>query len=170
MLSILEFGDSRRIESKVNDLVFSHLNHDFANDTLVTMKQVSLTLIATDCKLSLWLLMQVTCGFNGLGACHRFWCFMGSGQTYGVLLFNTVLFMYLFRSNPQWGAADAEIKVPSGENTELKRSPCKAWSRSVYSPTCYAYCQEFLPYFYPSGPFTCIFSKTSPNFSRIGCC
>ena len=23
----------------------------------------------------------------------------------------------------------------------------------------------FLAYFYPSGPFTCIFSKTSPNFS-----
>ena len=23
---------------------------------------------------------------------------------------------------PQWGAADAAIKVPSGENTELKRS------------------------------------------------
>ena len=41
---------------------------------------------------------------------------------------------------PQWGAADAEIKVPSGENTELKRSPFKAWSRSVYSHTCYAYC------------------------------
>ena len=30
---------------------------------------------------------------------------------------------------PQWGAADAEIKVPSGENAELKRSPFKAWSR-----------------------------------------
>ena len=45
---------------------------------------------------------------------------------------------------PQWGAADAEIKVPSGENTELKRSPFKAWSRSVYSHTCYAYCQGFL--------------------------
>ena len=28
---------------------------------------------------------------------------------------------------PQWGAADADIKVPSGENTELKRSPFKAW-------------------------------------------
>ena len=27
---------------------------------------------------------------------------------------------------PQWGAADAEIKVPSGEYTELKRSPFKA--------------------------------------------
>ena len=25
------------------------------------------------------------------------------------------------------------IKVPSGENTELKRSPFTAWSRSVYS-------------------------------------
>ena len=46
---------------------------------------------------------------------------------------------------PQWGAADAEIKVPSGENTELKRSPFKAWSRSVYSQACYAYCQRFLP-------------------------
>ena len=46
---------------------------------------------------------------------------------------------------PQWGAADAEIKVPSGENTELKRSPFKVWSRSEYSHTCYAYCQEFLP-------------------------
>ena len=45
---------------------------------------------------------------------------------------------------PQWGAADAEIKVPSGENTELKHSPFKAWSRSVYSHTCYAYCQGFL--------------------------
>ena len=33
---------------------------------------------------------------------------------------------------PLWGAADAEIKVPSGENTELRRSPFKAWSRSVY--------------------------------------
>ena len=45
---------------------------------------------------------------------------------------------------PQWGAADAEIKVPSGENTELKRSAFKAGSRSVYIHTCYAYCHEFL--------------------------
>ena len=27
----------------------------------------------------------------------------------------------------------------------------------------------FLAYFYPSGPFTCIFSKTSPDFSCVGC-
>ena len=30
-----------------------------------------------------------------------------------------------------WGAADAEIKVPSVEDTELKCSPFKAWSRAV---------------------------------------
>ena len=32
----------------------------------------------------------------------------------------------LLVDSPQWGAADAEIKVPSGESTELKRSPFKA--------------------------------------------
>ena len=45
---------------------------------------------------------------------------------------------------PQWGAADAEIKVPSVENTKLNGSPCKALDRSVYSHTCYANCQGFL--------------------------
>ena len=65
---------------------------------------------------------------------------------------------------PQWGTEDAEIKVPSGENTELKRSAVKAWSRSVYNHKCYAYCQKFLPYFYPSSPFTCIFSNFSIFF------
>ena len=69
------------------------------------------------------------------------------------------------RSRPSLRAADAEIKVPSGENTEFKRSPFKAWSRSVYSHTCYAYCQEFLAYFYPSSPFTCIFFQNLSWFS-----
>ena len=46
---------------------------------------------------------------------------------------------------PQWGAVDAEMKLPSGENTELKCSPFKAWSRSVYSHTRYAYCRGVLP-------------------------
>ena len=40
-----------------------------------------------------------------------------------VLWHRSVIFVNLA---PQWGAADAEIKVPSGENTELKRSPFKA--------------------------------------------
>ena len=44
------------------------------------------------------------------------------------------------------GVADAEIKVQSVENTELKGSPLKAWSRSVYSHVCYAYSQRFLPH------------------------
>ena len=52
---------------------------------------------------------------------------------------------YSTQDPPKWGAADAEIKVPSGENTERKRSPFEAWSRSVYSHTCYAYCQGFFP-------------------------
>ena len=47
--------------------------------------------------------------------------------------------------SPQWGAADTEIEVPSDENTELKCSPFKAWSRTVYSHTCYTYCQGFRP-------------------------
>ena len=45
----------------------------------------------------------------------------------------------------QLGAGDAEIKVPSDENTELKGSSFKTWSRSVYFHACYAYRQGFLP-------------------------
>ena len=77
----------------------------------------------------------------------------------------------------QWEAADAEIKVPYGENTELKRSPFKAWSRSVYSHTCYPYCQEFLPcLFLPFQSIHLHFFKTSPEFflvlavANTGCC
>ena len=66
---------------------------------------------------------------------------------------------------PQWGAADAEVKVPSGENTELKRSPFEAWSRSAYSHTCYAYCQGFLPgLFLPIRSIHLHFFQTSPDF------
>ena len=36
------------------------------------------------------------------------------------------LSLSLSLSQPQWGAATAEIKVPSDENTELKGSPLKA--------------------------------------------
>ena len=68
----------------------------------------------------------------------------------------------------QWGAADAEIKVPSGENTALKRSPFKAWSRSVYSHTCYAYCQGFLPCLFL--PFQSIHLHFFQNLSRFFLC
>ena len=66
---------------------------------------------------------------------------------------------------PQWGAADAEIKVPSGENTEIKRSPFIAWSRSIYSHTCYAYCQGFLPCLFL--PFQSIHLHFFQNLSRF---
>ena len=74
---------------------------------------------------------------------------------------------------PQWGAADAEIKFPCGENTELKRSPFKAWSRSVYSHICYAYCQGFLSSLListlPVHSHT-FFPKLLPIFPCVGCC
>ena len=70
---------------------------------------------------------------------------------------------------PQWGAADAEIKVPSGENRELKGTPFEALSRSVYSHACYAYCQGFLPCLFL--PFRSIhlhfFPKPLPIFSVL---
>ena len=67
--------------------------------------------------------------------------------------------------SPQWEAADTEIKVPSGENTELKCSPFKPWSRSVYNIAIHATLTArdfFLAYFYTSGPFTCIFFGAKP--------
>ena len=57
----------------------------------------------------------------------------------------TTTWMISLVRTPQLGAADAEIKVVSGENTELKGSLFKAWSRSVRSHTCYTYCQGVLP-------------------------
>ena len=54
--------------------------------------------------------------------------------------------------------------------TELKRSPFKAWSRLVYSHTCYAYCQGFLPcLFLPLRSIHLHFFQTSPDFSCVGC-
>ena len=109
-------------------------------------------------------------------------------KTYSVLLsgsamtchpkVHTKLFFVLFLNcipssffTPQWGAADAEIKVPSGENTELKPSPFEAWSRSVYSHTCYAYCQGFLSFLLIStlpAHSPAFFPKPLPIFSCIG--
>ena len=68
-------------------------------------------------------------------------------------------------ATPQWGGADAEIKVPSGENTELKPSPFKAWGRSVCSHTCYAYCQGFLHCLFL--PFQSIHLHFFKNLSRV---
>ena len=67
-------------------------------------------------------------------------------------------------SLPQWGASDAEIKVPSGENTELKRSPFQAGVGQYIAIHAALTARDFFrTYFYPFGPFTCIF----PNLSRF---
>ena len=67
--------------------------------------------------------------------------------------------------SPQWGAADAEIKVPSVENTEFTGSPFKAWGRTLYSHTCYTCCQGFLPcLFLPFRSIHMHFFFNSPNF------
>ena len=79
--------------------------------------------------------------------------------------------LVFFHLSPQWGAADAEIKVPSGENTDLKRSPFQAWSRSVYSHTCYAYCQGFLPcLFLPFQSIHLHFFQNLPQFFPVLAC
>ena len=60
---------------------------------------------------------------------------------------------------------DAEIEVPSGENKELKRSPSKPGVGQYIAIHATLTARDFfLAYFYPSGPFTCIFSKTSRDF------
>ena len=72
----------------------------------------------------------------------------------------------LLCTSPQWGAADAEIKVPSGENTSLKVLPFTPGVGQYIAIHATLTARDFfLAYFYPSCPFTCIFSKTSPDFS-----
>ena len=67
---------------------------------------------------------------------------------------------------PQWGATDAEIKVPSDENTELKKvlhlKPRVGQYIAIHATLTGR--DFFLANFYPSSPFTCIFSKTFPEF------
>ena len=71
---------------------------------------------------------------------------------------------------PQRGAADADIKVPSVENTELKGSPLKLGiGQGIVIHATLTARDFFLANFYPSGPFTCIFSKALPSFSCFGC-
>ena len=69
------------------------------------------------------------------------------------------------RNAPQWGAADAEIKVPSDENTELNGSPLKPGiGQYIAMHATLTAGDFFLANFHPSGPFTCIFSQ---NRSRV---
>ena len=64
---------------------------------------------------------------------------------------------------PQWGAADAEIKVPSGENTELKRYWPGVGQYIVIHATLTAR-DFFLAYVYPSVHSPAFFPKPLPSF------
>ena len=74
-------------------------------------------------------------------------------------------------SSPQWGAADAEIKVPSDENTELKVLPLKPGVGQYIGIHATLTARDFfLAYFYTPGPFICIFfPKPLPIFPCVGC-
>ena len=68
-------------------------------------------------------------------------------------------FFFVFLHPPQWGAADAEVKVPSVENTELKGSlPLKPGVGQYIAMHATLIARDFfLANFYPSGQFTRIF-------------
>ena len=60
--------------------------------------------------------------------------------------------------SPQWGTAVAEIKVPSGENTGLKRSPFQPGAGPYIAMHATVTDRDFFfANFYHSGPFNCIF-------------
>ena len=66
---------------------------------------------------------------------------------------------------PHWGSAEAEIKVPSVENTELKGSPFKVRRGQYVAIYATLTARDFfLANFYPSGPFAFIFFK---SLSRV---
>ena len=74
------------------------------------------------------------------------------------------LSLSLSRSLPQLGAAGAEIKLPSGESTELKRFPLKPGVGQYIATHAMLTARDFFfANFYPSGPFTCIFPKPLPS-------
>ena len=58
-----------------------------------------------------------------------------------------------------------KLKSPSGENTELKRSPFEAWGRPVYCHTRYVYCQGLLSCLFL--PFRSIHLHFFQNLSRF---
>ena len=81
-----------------------------------------------------------------------------------------LFFLFSF-TTPLWGAADAEIKVPSGENTEsLNFLPLKPRLGSYIAIHATLTARNFfLAYFNPSSPFTSIFFQNVANFSCVVC-
>ena len=66
-------------------------------------------------------------------------------HSHKMLALHLLLWTFLIALPWRLVTVDAEIKDSSVENPEIEGAPCKAWSRSRYSPACFAYCQESLP-------------------------
>ena len=89
--------------------------------------------------------------------------------------FNRVVVMKKKRSGfmtPQWGAAVRTQKLKSylvrtQSLNVLSLKPGVGQYIAIHATLTAK--DFFLAYFYTSGPFTCIFSKISPNFSGVGC-
>ena len=65
----------------------------------------------------------------------------------------------------QWGAADTEIKSHLVRAQSLNVLPLKPAVGQYIAVHAKLTARDFFfAYFYPSSPFTCIFSKASPNF------
>ena len=82
-----------------------------------------------------------------------------------------------FTHGPEAESCGRRNQVPSDENTELKSSPFKVWSRSVYCHAYYAYRQGLLPCYFL--PFRSIYLHFFQSLSRVfpvlavantGCC
>ena len=101
---------------------------------------------------------------------------------------NTLFFLFIIRDSPSfhsqhlsvlsvlqllpppWGAADAEIKVPSVENTELKRSPLKPGVGQYIAIHATLTARDFfLANFYFPVHSPALFSKTSPELLLFFC-
>ena len=71
---------------------------------------------------------------------------------------------------PQREAVDAEMKSHLLRKQSLKVLPLKPGVGQYRAIHAVLTARDFfLVYLYPSGPFTCIFSKPLPIFSSVGC-
>ena len=68
----------------------------------------------------------------------------------------------------QWGAVGAEIKALLARTQSLNVFPLKLGVGQCIAIHVTLTARDFFcTYFYPSGPFTCIFSKASPDFFPV---
>ena len=90
----------------------------------------------------------------------------GQSPTVDCFLLDYCLMLMISYRLSQRGAGDTKIKVPSVENTEVKSSPFKFRSRSVYIALHASLTARdfFLDNFFLFGSFTCIFFQ---NLSRV---